>query len=321
MKLTVGFLCYNQSSSPYLKLFLESLELSLRAWGGEAKLLAGDNSDDGTSTNQDIVQSHNKTAHYIVDYIDFKKNLGFASAYNKLIAKAAAVGSEYFLMLNPDMLIDERAVKVLVKTLDESPEVAVVCPKILRWDFSNNQKTVIIDSCGIMMKPGLRFYDLGQGQKDNGRFDDSRIFGASGAAGLFKMSALYAVMENSQYFDERFFMYKEDCDLAYRLNRAGCVTKFSPEALIYHDRSVAAKGACFKTFLDWRRRSRLTRSWSFVNQHLIFLKFWTREAYYSRFIICIEVIFYLFFSLIFAQFLLRTYPAIWRKYRVLTNIK
>ncbi|MDP3837015.1 MAG: glycosyltransferase family 2 protein [bacterium] len=321
MKLTVGFLCYNQSSAPYLKLFLESLERSLRVWGGEVSILAGDNSDDGTSANRELIKAHNEAATYKIDYLDFQNNLGFAAAYNKLIGKASLEGSEYFLMLNPDMLIDEQAVKHLIQGIEDNADVAVLCPKILQWDFQNKQTTDIIDSCGIMMKPGLRFYDLGQGKKDDASYDRAEIFGASGAAGLYKLSALNCIKENGQYFDERFFMYKEDCDLAYRLRESGFNTKLVPESLVYHDRSAAVKGGLVQTTRDWFRRSRLTRSWSFVNQHLLFIKHLTKESVYSRFLIYMQCVAYLIFSLILAQFLLKSYPIIWRKRRVLTNTK
>ena len=256
---------------------------------------------------------HNQESKYKIEYVDFKKNLGFGAAYNKLIEM---IEGDYFLMLNPDMLIEENAINYLIRSLDDNTSVAVVCPKILRWDFKGNQKTDIIDSCGIIMKPGLRFYDLGQGKKDDGSFDNkTEVFGASGAAGLFRLSALNSIKENGQYFDERFFMYKEDCDLAYRLVRAGFRAHFVPEALVYHDRSAASKGNIVRTCQDWFKRNHLTRSWSFVNQHLLYAKHLTTEPFYSRILVYGQIVAYFILSLILAQFLLKSYPIIWRNWR------
>lgn len=310
MKIAVAFLCYNQSSAPYLPDFLASLEDALVALEGDVLVLAGDNSDQPPFVNNLLLGAHNQRAQFPVRLLSFENNLGFAAAYNRLISLADEEGADYFLMLNPDMLLTADAVVKLVAALEIDNKLAAVCPKIYRWNFAERRLTNIIDSCGIMMKAGLRFYDLGQGREDDGHYDRAHIFGPSGAAACFRLSSLKKIKFHDQYFDERFFMYKEDCDLAYRLNRAGLTTALVPNALVYHDRSLAAESNLFKTWQDWRRRSPLTRSWSFVNQHLIFIKYWSIEPWKSRILILFQVIYFAFFSLIFANFLLKDYQKI-----------
>ena len=307
MKLAVAFLCYNQSSAPYLPDFLSSLDAALEAAGTEVFVLAGDNSDQPPYVNNLLIDGHNRQSSFPARLFSFEKNLGFAAAYNRLIAAAVSEKCDYFLMLNPDMLIDREMIRELMAALADNNQLAVVCPKIYRWDFSAKQKTKILDSCGIILKSGLRFSDLGQGKEDDGRYDRSEIFGPSGAAACFRVKALKKIRIKGQYFDERFFMYKEDCDLAYRLHLAGLKTKLVPTAIAYHDRSAASKGGFLKTWQAWQRRSPLTRSWSFVNQHFLFAKYWPEESLKSKGLIIVQLLFLRVFSLIFAPFLLKSY--------------
>jgi hypothetical protein len=54
------------------------------------------------------------------------------------------------------------------------------------WDFNPadgaDRKANVIDSCGIGITPSHHFYDIGQGEEDNGQYDKLKdIFGPSGA--------------------------------------------------------------------------------------------------------------------------------------------
>lgn len=315
MKIAVAFLCYNQSSAPYLPDFLKSLNQALRLVEAEILLLAGDNSDQEPNPNQTELRHYNETALFPAKTIVFGANLGFAAAYNRLLDEAAAAQADYFLMLNPDMLLDEKMIRELLSAFKNDHTLAAACPKIYRWDFSTRTLTNLIDSCGIALRPGLRFYDVGQGREDKELKTASPIIGPSGAAAFFQMEALVKIKEGKQYFDERFFMYKEDCDLAYRLQAAGLKSILVPSAIAYHDRSAAVQAGILHTWRHWRGRSRQTRSWSFVNQHLLFIKHWHQEGLFSRIFIIAEVLFLGLFSLILAPFLLKGYLRLFRYLR------
>ncbi|MBN2884895.1 glycosyltransferase family 2 protein [Patescibacteria group bacterium] len=307
MKLAVAFLCYQNSSAPYLMEFLASLDSALKQLEEEVLILAGDNSGKHDRRNGDYIFEYNNHNKNKIQYFDFKKNLGFAAAYNLLINTAIEKGAKYFLMLNPDIILDRGAIKKMLSTLEFDANLTSVCPKIYRWDFKNKKLTKIIDSCGLRLKPGLRFYDLGQGELDCGQYDKAEIIGPSGAAAMFRLSDLEKISVNGKFYDEHFFMYKEDCDLAYRLRLNRLSTKMLASAICYHDRSAAKRGGLWQTWLDWKKRSKKARSWSFVGQHLLFFKYILLESYYSRFLILLRLGFYAFFSLFLAQFLLKDY--------------
>ncbi len=323
MKLVVGFITYNDSSAKYLKDFLPSLKLALSFLPAlDYRVLAFDNSDQGNKLNRDLLEAFNFKNEDFLEYLQAAGNLGFSRAYNILIRSAVRLQAEYFLVINPDTILEKETISELVKALDKNQEFASASPKVRRWDFVTNTKTRIIDTCGLILKTGLRFRDLGQGQVDDKRFDRSFIICPSGAAGLFRLSYLEKIKENDQYFDERFFMYKEDCDLAYRLWLIKAKSTLVPTAIVYHDRTAAAaRGGIVKQLLGRFKKSRQVRAWSFRNQHLIFVKHWARQDFLSKLLIVGQVIVFATFSLILEQFLLKEYTWINENRKVLTNIK
>lgn len=312
MKLVVGFLTYNESSAKYLTDFLPSLKKALEFLpAADCQVLAFDNSSTENNLNRLALELFNRDNGNFVEYLSAGENLGFSRAYNLLINRASQRGAEYFLVINPDTWLEPDAIKELVAALDKNPGLATASPKIRRWEFSTNTKTKDIDSCGLILKSGLKFLDLGQGQEDRNQFDRASIIAPSGAAGLFRLSALEKIKVGDQYFDERFFMYKEDCDLAYRLYRAGLVSSLIPTAIVYHDRTAASSGTgLWRTLGSRFKKSRQVRSWSFLNQHLIFVKHWPEQKLCSKVLIVCRMLSFFIFSLILEQFLLKNYSQI-----------
>jgi len=99
----------------------------------------------------------------------------------------------------------------------------------------------------------------------------------AGAAALLNLKALADVAFDNgkfkEYFDELMFMYKEDCDLSYRLRLAGWKIVLAEKAVAYHNRAVAAIGATnLNIALNRRNKSRLVKQWSFLNQWILLLK-------------------------------------------------
>jgi len=321
MKLAVGFITYNSATAIYLPYFLDSLFKALGAWSSEElRILAIDNSDEADNHNQDYVEEFINNNDALIDFSWSGANLGFSKSYNRMIQKAVSWGADFFLMINPDTVIDPKAINLLVAALEANSNLGSVTPKIKRWDFDKRQLTNYLDSCGLVLGAGLQFSDLGQGELDKGQYDQAEILGPSGAAALFRVSALEAVKEATGYLDERFFMYKEDCDLAYRLSRAGYKSHLVKEALIYHDRTVAVPGGGLKGRVRSRRsRSRKVRSWSFVNEHLLFFKHWSKQSFKDKIFILLKTLKMFIWALIMEPFLLKDYKKINKLRRVPTS--
>ncbi len=216
--------------------------------------------------------------------IRVNKNIGFAKANNIMIREALKMKADYFLTINIDMFCESNVVSELVNAIMKSPQIAAATCKLKRWNFAevdhhNKGKTNYLDTAGIAITKEHRFFDRGQGEIDHGQYDqEEEIFGASGALALYRLSALEDVAfinekGEKEYFDELMFMYKEDCDLAYRLQLAGWKCIYTPKAVVYHDRSVQARGKGVLSIIKGRlHRKRKYKEWSWLNHHIILQK-------------------------------------------------
>lgn len=304
-KLAIGFIAYGKSTAKYLPYFLSSLK---KQNFENYKILAIDNSENKKNQNAEYIKKN--YPEIIIEWAG--GNIGFACAYNKMISQVVELGVEYFLVINPDIILEPDAIEKMIKEIDGDKELGSVCPKILKWDFERNKKTKIIDSCGIKEISALRFNDVGQGEIDNGQYDNANIIGPSGAAAMYRISALEKIKNNSEYFDELMFMYEEDCDLAYRLMLTGYKSKLVADAIIYHNRTASAKGSGnLQVALNRKNKSRQIKRWGFLHKHIIFIKYWNILSVKQK----IEAAWFAFkmfiFAIIFERYLLKEYWKLW----------
>jgi GT2 family glycosyltransferase len=161
-----------------------------------------------------------------------KINVGFCSAHNRLIESEI---SDYVLVLNPDVVLEPHFIEVLVRELDRDPSAGSATGKL----FRPRSDPRILDSTGIYFTPNQRHLDRGSGEIDAGQYDKVEyVFGASGAAALYRRAMLEDIREGSEYFDESFFAYREDADLAWRAQWMGWRCLYVSEATAFHERRV-----------------------------------------------------------------------------------
>ena len=308
--LTIGIITYGKLTARYLPYFFSSLE---KQNFKNFKVLFFDNSENNELENREFILQKIKEEKIDIELNFCDKNLGFAKAYNKMIKKAIVDDSKYFLAINLDMILDEKAIQKMIKYLEENNKLGSVCPKIYQWDFENNKKTKIIDTCGIKEIKPLRFIDVGQGKIDDGQFNDVEIFGPSGAVAMYKISALEKIKQNEQYFDEKMFMYKEDCDLAYRLYLAGFKSKCVIDSICYHDRTASCCGVnCLSVAKNRKNKSKQVRIWSFRNQQIIFFKYWKKQSLKNKISILFYEIQIFIFILFFERYLLKEFLDVYK---------
>jgi len=169
-------------------------------------------------------------------FIALPENRGFAGGAN---AGIAASSGRYVLTLNPDCRLAPDFCSVLVARLDRSDagDVGSASGKIRRAEGAGLDSTPLLDSTGIVFTESGRHFDRDSGREDRGDEARSReISGVTGAAGFYRRAALDAVRISTGWFDEDFFLYREDADLALRLRAAGWRSLYVPEAVAYHRR-------------------------------------------------------------------------------------
>ena len=161
-----------------------------------------------------------------------------SEGHNRLIQK---MKGEYYFCLSNDMLYDSSFLTNILQGFEKYPTFRVATGKSLVWNFSEQKKTKNIDSCGLSLFRGFRCTDRGQGELDAGQYEkEEEIFGASGAFAIFHKKVLDKICVQNEFFDENLH-YKNDVDLAFRLQFAGERCLFLPKALAWHDRQWSAK--------------------------------------------------------------------------------
>jgi GT2 family glycosyltransferase len=177
----------------------------------------------------------------ILGYFHFSEsNVGFCAAHNRLISSAE---SEYVLVLNPDIILSPSFLEILVRKINLDSKAGSATGKLLRWSNPGSplqgSGRNILDSTGIYLTRNQRHLDRGSNEIDAGQYNRSEyVFGASGAAALYRRAMLEDVRDGAEYFDESFFAYREDADLAWRAQWMGWRCIYVPEAIAFHERRV-----------------------------------------------------------------------------------
>ena len=168
-----------------------------------------------------------------VKVINNKENLFYSGAQNQGIKVSTG---EFLLCLNDDVVLEGDFIKEALKGFDIDHKVGMVSGKILRMD------KITIDSTGLFLGKSRKPVERGFNQKDRGQYNkEGYIFGVSGAAAFYRRTMLEDTKDENGYFDQRYGMFYEDLDLAWRANKKGWRAYYTPEAVAYHKRGESAK--------------------------------------------------------------------------------
>lgn len=204
------------------------------------------------------------------------RNLGFARAHNQAIELSQA---EAVVVTNPDVILEPTCLAELASALERDAQLGSVSPKLLRFSFTPDDlrepvRSDTIDAVGMLVRRSRQALNRAEGTKDQGQVDEPiDVFGAPGVLVLYRRRALNDVAIGREYFDEDFFAYKEDVDLAWRLRWAGWRSRVIPAAVAYHHRAVKHHGDRIDRLIAARRqRSAVLRTLSYRNHLLMLLK-------------------------------------------------
>jgi GT2 family glycosyltransferase len=148
-------------------------------------------------------------------------NLGFAGGTNVGIRVAKG---EFIFTLNNDTIADSHMLEEIVRPMQLDLCVGVCGSKMLLPDGRINSTAICISRSGAA-------WDRGMGEPDRGQYDlPEEVFGACAGAALYRRSML----EEIGLFDEDFFLFMEDVDLAFRAQLSGWKCMYVPSARVVH---------------------------------------------------------------------------------------
>lgn len=231
---TVSIVIINWNGKEHLARCLASLEA--QTYRDFEVIVVDNGSADGSVA---FLRERYPTVHLICN----DRNLGFARANNQGIAVARG---RYIVILNNDSQTEPQWLEALVSAAERHPEIGAFAPLVL---FNDRRDTV--DSAGLTISVlGHGVQNL-LGERVERVAEVHEVFGVSGTAALFRRELLQDV----GLFDEDYFAYYEDVDLAWRARLRGWRARLVPEAIVYHAHSATlGRGSPFKKRLLTRNR-------------------------------------------------------------------
>jgi hypothetical protein len=170
-------------------------------------------------------------------------NLGFAGGMNRGIRESQ---SPFVVVLNDDTQVLPHWLDELIIEAQSHPRIGS-CASLLVFAHDPG----MVQSAGINIDRAAIAWDRLGGQPAGEALEPCDIFGASGGAVLYRREML----DQIGLYDERFFMYLEDVDLAWRAQRAGWRCRYVPTAKVVHFTSASAgEGSAFKMKLLGRNK-------------------------------------------------------------------
>lgn len=223
-----GIVIVNYNSTEYLKNCLKSILSESSPPLPETVVV--DNATSGFDSNQ-IADLYPK-----LKILENKKNLGFSTACNQGIR---LLESEYYLLLNPDCEIQDRAIDRTRDFLESHPEIGIAGCRVI-----NPDGTLQKASRRRIPRPSTAFYNLVGLSRlfpshrrfasyNMGDLPDDLTHQVEAVSGSFLMFRA-EVYKDTGGLDEQFFIYGEDLDFCFRTTGKGWKIYYYADAKVLH---------------------------------------------------------------------------------------
>ena len=186
-----------------------------------------------------------------------KINCGFGAANNQAFA---VMKGKYALLLNTDAILQPQAVNKLWNFCEANDNAAIVCGQLLHADGSKQNSVAAFPSLlTLVINTSLLEY-LFPRRFPSKRYEHKEpleVDSAIGACMLIRKKALDEV----GFFDERYFFYFEETDLAYAFHSKGWSVYHVPDAFIYHLQGQSIGHNVGSRIEFYRSRYQFLRKW------------------------------------------------------------
>ncbi|WP_297095211.1 glycosyltransferase [uncultured Draconibacterium sp.] len=231
----ISIVIVNYNVKHFLEQCLHSVEKALQNVQGEV-FVVDNNSVDGSA--QLINEKFPN-----VTFIQNTENVGFSRANNQAIQQS---NGKYVLLLNPDTVVEEDTFEKVISFMESHPDAGGLGVKMI-----DGKGVFLPESKRGLPTPWVAFYKM---------FGLSRLFPKSKKFGKYHLSYLdkdevheidvlagafmllrKSALDKVGLLDETFFMYGEDIDLSYRIQKGGYKNYYYPETTIIHYKGESTK--------------------------------------------------------------------------------
>ncbi len=168
-----------------------------------------------------------------VTVIRTDKNIGFGAGHNFIMDR---LNSKYHVIINPDIIVKDDVISKMAEYLDGNSDIGLLSPEIR---FPDGRLQILgkkNPSLPYLVSSRLR----GSGEpsaklREYAMLDAdlTKPFDIENATGCF-MFIRTDLFKEIGGFDNRYFMYFEDCDLTREVNRRSRAVYY-PDATVYHE--------------------------------------------------------------------------------------
>jgi len=197
-----------------------------------------------------------------VNFIQNRKNLGFAAANNQAFSK---MQGRYALLLNTDIVLTQGAVETIYNFMEHNPDTVMACGQLLNRDGSRQNSFANFPSVTSLLFGETMvqlFAPKRYPSKRSANLYPMEVDSCIGACMMVRGAAMEAV----GWLDESFFFFFEETDWARRMKQAGWKVYLVPSARIFHLQGQS---------VGHNIRSRVL----FYRSRYIFFKKWHRDTY------------------------------------------
>lgn len=226
----IAVLIVNYNSGALLSRSLEALS---RQTVRDFRVVVVDNaSSDGSA---DDIESRSGS----VALVRAGSNLGFAAGNN--LALRHAGGAKWIALLNPDAFPEPEWLEKLMQAVSAWPGFTFFGSRMLLADTPQ-----LLDGTGdVYHASGMAWRRHHGAPGAQVAIEADEIFGPCAAAALYAR----ATLDEAGGFDERYFCYHEDVDLAFRLRLLGHRCRYVPAAVVHHVSSgITGRRSDFATY-------------------------------------------------------------------------
>ena len=218
----------NYNGEKFLKAFFESLNEDSQLIG---EVIIVDNGS--TDSSKEFIRGN--SFNFPVRLIENEENLGFSPAVNQGIMESQY---EYIFSLNNDTEIRKGSIKALADLMSSDDSIFSAQAKMLQYDNKE-----LIDDVGDEYNLLAWTKKTGENHNSSEYTEVREIFSACAGAAMYRKSLL----DEIGMFDDSFFAYMEDVDLAIRSRINGYRNLLCPDAVVYHIGS-ATSGSRYNEF-------------------------------------------------------------------------
>ncbi|MGA2781569.1 MAG: glycosyltransferase family 2 protein [Smithella sp.] len=237
---------------------------------------------DNASSDGSIVMLE-KEFPFVIRIVN-EENKGFGAANNQALA---IIKGKYALLLNTDTVLMSEAVNKLWNFCEANDKAAIVCGQLLNADGTKQNSIASFPSLLTLAANTSLLEYLFPGRYPSKRYKHTapiEVDSAIGACMMIRKKAL----DEAGAFDERYFFFFEETDLAYTMSLKGWKIYQVPDAFVYHLQGQSIGHNISSRIEFYRSRYQFLRKWHgplycYLADGIIFLRLLINEVFSAIF--------------------------------------